>query len=127
MTKQWSRFGVVLGLCVAFGLAGCMTQIKDAGDDGSSATTSDVQQDIGGGGGGGSNCSPPRDDCPTLPPPDCSGKPFCYCACRVSHPCATNPSQCSALGQCLTSCDTSYPPQCPGGGNPNPRTLADCL
>jgi len=126
MTKQWSRFGVVLGLCVAFGLIGCMTQIKDAGDDGSSAATSDVQQDIGGGGGGGS-CSPPRDDCPTLPPPDCSGKPFCYCACRVQHPCATNPSQCGPLGQCLTSCDVSYPPQCPGGGNPNPRTLADCL
>jgi hypothetical protein len=87
----------VLGLCAAFGLiAGYMTQIKDAGDDGSPAATSDVQQDIGG--GGGSNCSPPRDDCPTLPPPDCSGKAFCYCGCRVAHPCATNPSQCGLAG-----------------------------
>ena len=109
MTKHWSRFRVVLGLCAAFGLSvGCMTQIKDAGDDSSPAATSDVQQDIGGGG-------------------DCSGKAFCYCACRVNHPCATNPSQCGPLGQCLNSCDASYPPQCPGGGNPNPRTLADCL
>lgn len=126
MTKQWSRFRGVLGLCAALGLiAGCMTQIKDAGDDTSPAATSDVQQDIGG--GGGSNCSPPRPDCPTLPPPDCNGKAFCYCACRVQHPCATNGAECGPLAQCLNSCDASYPPQCPGGGNPAPRTLADCL
>src|SRR5215475_4983745 len=78
MTRQWSRFRGVLGLCAAFGLiAGCMTQLRDAGDDGSPAATSAVEQDIGG--GGGSNCSPPRDDCPTFPPPSCSGKAFCYC------------------------------------------------
>ena len=36
MRKQWTGFRVVLGLCAAFGLiAGCMTQIKDAGDDSS--------------------------------------------------------------------------------------------
>src|SRR5579872_5727718 len=65
MTTQWSGFRGVLGLCAALGLiAGCMTQLEDAGDDGSPAATSAVQQDIGG--GGGSNCSPPRDDCPTF-------------------------------------------------------------
>jgi hypothetical protein len=118
MTKQWSRFRGVLGLCAALGLiAGCMTQIKDAGDDSGPAATSDVQQDIGGGGGSG----------PTIPPPDCSGKPFCYCACRVRHPCATNGAECGPLAQCLNGCDASYPTYCAGGGNPNPRTLADCL
>ena len=123
------RFGIVIvGLCAAFGLGiGCMTQPPTSQDDPGAAqpATSETEQNIGG--GGGSSCSPPRDDCPTFPPQDCSGKAFCYCACRVQHPCARVPSQCGALSQCLNSCDANNPSWCPGGGNPNPTTMADCL
>lgn len=123
------KLGIVIAcLCAAFGLGiGCVAQSGSATDDpaGSQATASQVEQDIGG--GGGSSCSPPRDDCPTLPPPDCSGKPICYCMCRVQHPCSRQPSQCSLLSQCLNSCDASYPSWCAGGGNPNPTTAADCF
>jgi hypothetical protein len=116
-----------IGLYAIVSLAlGCTADSRGDDDTATRAATSEAQQDIGGGGGGGS-CSPPRDDCPTLPPPSCSGKPICYCLCRVSHPCATNGSQCGPLGTCLDQCDASYAPSCPGGGNPNPRTAADCL
>lgn len=94
------------GFCVL--LLGCAADPRDTADPRDSVST--TEQDIGGGG-----------------PPGCESKAFCYCKCRVDHPCFLDQNQCGPLGSCLTSCDHQYPQSCPDSGPQFPRTLRECL
>jgi hypothetical protein len=98
----------VLGLGVLLGV-GCAVDPRDP-PPGEAESIGVSRQDIGGGS-----------------TPGCENKSFCYCACRVDHPCFLDGSQCGPLGTCLTSCDHQYPIACPDTGNPFPRTLRDCI
>jgi len=121
MNKQWFTVHVLIATLGAVFASGCMAQTNDLGDetDAEGEQLGEVQQSLSGGGSGGGG--------PTLPPPDCTGKGSCYCLCRLSHPCAQDPAQCSPLSQCLTSCDYQYPSYCTETGNPNPTTASDCF
>ena len=95
-----------LGLCVL--LVGCAVDPRDPAEPNSSSIST-TEQDIGGGGG------------------NCGSKTFCYCECRVDHPCFLDDNQCGPLGTCLTSCDHQFPQSCPDNGPQFPRSLRECL
>ncbi|EYF08115.1 hypothetical protein [Chondromyces apiculatus] len=128
MNSFWSKAHILIAtVCAAFA-GGCTVEVIEPEEE---EEVGETRQALTGGGTCNSN-DPNWPHCnggggPTLPQPECSGKPACYCICRVHNPCAQNPAACNALSACLNQCDASYPFHCAGGGNPNPRSAADCF
>jgi len=122
MNKQWSTVYIVIATLSAAFTSGCVTDVNgpESETGAEEGQLGQVQQAI-------TTSSSSSGGGPTLPPPDCDGKGVCYCFCRLEHPCWKDSSQCSALSQCLTSCDYQYPSYCPAPGSSYPNTAADCL
>ncbi|MEO7730868.1 MAG: hypothetical protein ABIY55_07855 [Kofleriaceae bacterium] len=111
--ESWKFLILIASLCTSLVASfGCATDGKqlDGTSDEPALTTGQAEQDIGGGD----------------PPGRCSGVTFCYCSCRVFHPCSTNPAECIPLSQCLSSCDAQFP-GCSPGGPLDPKRIQDCL
>ena len=83
---------LIVGLWVAF-IVGCATEPVDHDTDSVQDPTGTVEQGIGG---------------------FCDAWNNCYALCRRLYKCTT-PAGCDNLGNCLNSCDASYP-YCGGMG-----------